>query len=728
TGTGVAVSHDDGRTYAAPAAGPSGPVVAAAVSRADAATLLVLTAAPGGTSAVWRSTDGGARFLPAGAVPAGAAAVAFDAWSAGTVWLAAPEGAGAGVWQSTDSGTTWRLVSGGAAYDVDVARRAASGLVVVARADGLWRTTDGAATWSRTATPALSAARVDSGGPGALALAGGVPVRVAERGRPAAVTAGLPRGCAASALAADAALPTTFVLRCGDGWYATVSDAAPDAADGGTPGPGLPGGAVRALRRLRQLRVPRADGASSGSLAFDGRALYYAGDFHGGATGVHRMSPVDGRDLGTLRPAVAPKFLTYDAASDHLYVDDGRAMWRADGRTGRAALAFPATFGYQWSWDAASRTFLGVNEADPAKDMLTLDATGTVTGRCSLTSAIAVSTPYGTPSAVVAATDGAYVVLEDDATVLRVRRDCTPQATYLARRFSESALENDGMVCDPLTFAPGTALWIRDSQAESVAAYDLPDGYCPFVTRLSVAAPRVRDGERARVCATLRRAGRGEPVPGQPVTLDADGTVLAAPPTDAHGRTCATVRARRSARRPVVRARFAGTAQWTPASATATALVLPRLAARAVARPPVARPPVVPDAGGPGDPMPARVLPPAPPPPPADPAPIPHPQPHPNAQHQPGAQPGAQAGLLPDEERQGAPSVVLADQAGDADEYAMSARPVPVAAFLGGAALVTAAGAAALHLQTSSRPVPLLPGEGRSRRPRRRGHAVRRGR
>lgn len=754
---GIVVSRDDGRTFAAPTPGPAGNAVAAAVSRTAAPTIVVATTA--GTpplppvTTLWHSTDGGTSFTVAGAAPALPAALAFDPGAADALWLAAPaaSGTGAGVWRSPDGGTTWRpALSDLPAYDLDLARRPGGSLVLVGRADGLWRSTTNGSTWTRTPAPALSAVRVDSGGPGAVALSDGRPVRVddpAFPGRTLPLAGGLPPGCPASSLSSDAGLPATFALRCGDAWYVHASAADAGAVDHGTTGPDLPVAGIRGLTQLTRLDLPTDDGIHSGSLAFDGRALYYSGEFRTiGAEApidtVHLMSPHDGRYLGTIDVGHPAKFLTYDSHHDRLYVDDGRSMWRVGSAGGRADPAFPATLTYKWSFDDSTRTFLGTYEGDEDRSMLTLDEAGVVVDRCSLNDAIPVrSLATSAPSAIVAAVGGAYVILEDDTTLLRVRRDCTLEATYLTKTISESPVENDQMVCDPLTFAPATALWIRDGDLKQVVAYALPEGFCPFHATLAVSAPpAVTDGGPARVCAALRRTGRGDPISGQPVTLDVDGVLLPAPPTDARGRTCATTRlgvsppgttaargaarsttAGRGGRAVPVRARFAGSPQWTPASAAASTTVLPLLALPRVPN----VPPALPHEGS--DPAPGRAGPLAPPNPPADPAHIPQPQSQPQAQQNPGQQPGTQAGLAPDDEK--SPSLVVAEERGD-ETFAMSRRdagPDPAVVLLG-AALVTAAAGYALRVQPSAAPGLLRPGRRRPRDQRRRGHAVRRGR
>lgn len=691
TAGGVAVSDDDGRTFAL--ASLPGEVVAAAVTRDGTRAALVATWA-GAVTALWRSADGGASFRPAGTVPVRPVALAYDTWTAGTVWLAAGTG---GVWRSVGGEVAWQPVEKTAAYDLDVAVTPSGSRVAIASSDGMWQSVEGA-PWSRVPAPSLSALRLDDGG--AYAVSGGTPWRVDAAARPA--TAGLPR-CDATALASDRA--GTYVLACGGSFYGLVSGSRVGGGAGGVPGVGR---TVNPLTPLRTLHLPRA-GGSSGSLAFDGHALYFGAD---PARPIELMSPEDGRHLGTVRPGVPAKFFSYDSGRGRLWVDDGTRMWVRSPRDGRTAAAFPSDYGYRLSYDAVHREHLGITETDSSRTLLRLDEHGTVTGQCSLVPALSgVYTPHHDPSAIVATADGAYVVLEDDMTILRVGRDCALRSVNVTRVVSESTLENDQMVCDPLTFAPRTALWIRDSGFDTVSAYDLPDAYCPFVATLSVSAPsRTRAGGVARVCATLVSAARREPIAAQPVTLDVGGVSVATAPTDARGRTCA-VTSLPAPGRARVGARFAGTAQWTPATASASTLV-------AAVTPPGALPPY--DAPTLTDPPAAALaVAPGPPPPPAPagPAHLPQAQSQPNPQHQAGH--GTQAGLAPDEQDE--PQLAYA---GD-DTYAMSRRTDGAAALLllGAGMLTAAATWAARHQQTYG-PARQRAGPGRSRDPRRRGHAV----
>jgi hypothetical protein len=745
TAGGLLVSADDGRTFTAatwlapPAAPPAVPV-AAAVSRAGPATVLVAVPAGPALTALWRSTDGGLTLTPYGTVPAAATALAYDAGSADVVWLAAASGPGAGLWRSPTGGAAWTRVLDGAAYDVDTAPRATGGLVVVARDTGVWSSTDGAATWTHMATAAAATAlRVDNGGPGAVALTGAAPVRATPGRAPAPLATGLPSPCAAAGLAADGALPATFTVRCGAEWYVLVSATDLAGAGGGVrPGGGLTGVPGLPLSMLRTLSLPNPDGTESGSLTFDGRALYYAGAFDGPHPDrVHLMSPVDGRDLGDLVPHVRAKLLAYDSRHDRLFVDDGTAMWRVDPATGTTVLAFPSTYGFQHSYDAATRTFVGVYDGDTGKSLHVVAESGLLKSQCSLTPALdaaATTRPY--PSSVVAATDGAYVVLEDDATIVRVGRDCRLQATYRVPVVSESTLENDELVCDPLTFAPRTALWIRDSGRDKVIAYELPQGYCPFVSTLRLAAPRVvRHDAPAHACATLTGT-RGRALAGQPVSFDVAEVSVAAPPTDARGRTCAALPATIPPGRAPVRARYAGTPQWTPATATAVTTVL--AAPRTHREPPVAG--SVAAVVAPAGLAAPAADPPGPPNAPAEPVPGQQPQAQANGQQHPAQQPGVQAGVAPGEDDK--PALVLAGaederRESSAGSYAMSyATPrgaasrdaTAAAVVLAGAAAITAAGAWGVRHQQSSAPAWVRAGRGRPRTAGRRGHAVRGGR
>lgn len=716
------VSRDDGRTFRAAGGVPVvGTPVAIAVSP-DAASLLVATVAAGVTT-LWRGTGDGANLAPYDTVPAPATALAYDPWSPGVLWLSATGPTG-GVWTSTDGGGTWTQSLAADARDLDVAARPAGSLVVAATATGVWWRSTDAPAWTRSTTVDAAAVRVDGTGTAVVAVSGRRPVRVAGAGA-APFGTGLPSGCAASALAADAAAPRTFTLRCGDGWYALVSAAG--AAGAGDVRRPPADAAATPLTVLRRLALPKPDGAASGSLAFDGHALYYAGGYAPGHVDpVHLMSPVDGRDFGTLQVGGTTKFLGYDSRHDRLSVDDEARMWWFDLRTRRRRPAFAPTYTYQNSFDAATRTFVGVFDGDDAQTMRTLDEHGRLRATCTIPSdrplteyPSTVMAPT-TPSAVAAAPDGAYVVLEDDRTIVRLSRGCVPQARYAVHKFSESELENDQLACDAFTFAPRTALWIRDSGLDTVTAYDLPGGYCPFVSALRVTVPRLVAGASGRACATLRGAGRGDPVAGAAVSFDLAGVLLAAPPTDSAGRSCVRVTAPAQGAVPL-RARFAGTPRWTPASDTAAVLASAPVVPRRVR---VRTAPGI-DAARPAAALVAAALPVAPPN--APPEPLPGHQPQPNAQPQqhPDPQPGAQAGFAP--EPDAAPDLVLAEE-GEAT-YAMSAPADPHAvALLLGAALLTAAAGAAARSHLTPEPAVSRAGRGRPRGPRRRGHAVRRGR
>ncbi|MCA1824070.1 MAG: hypothetical protein ABR520_01090, partial [Mycobacteriales bacterium] len=78
--------------------------------------------------------------------------------------------------------------------------------------------------------------------------------------------------------------------------------------------------APKPLKKLRTLELAHRDSSESGTLAFDGRAVYYAPLNQGGGARsvVHRMSPVTGRDLGDLDIDVPGLFsLNYDARRHH---------------------------------------------------------------------------------------------------------------------------------------------------------------------------------------------------------------------------------------------------------------------------------------------------------------------------------------------------------------------------------------------------------------------------
>jgi hypothetical protein len=184
----------------------------------------------------------------------------------------------------------------------------------------------------------------------------------------------------------------------------------------------------------------------------------------------------------------------------------------------------------------------------------------------------------GGPSAFVPAGTGVgYVQTEDDLNVFRIdTASCTLLSGFSHRLYSESSDENDQMACDSLTFTSGDAgssvLWLRDAQPDTISAYPVPQGYCPFPTSLAyTGTPAAVAGSTAELCADLsaQRAGQRHPLGDELVHFSVDGRVAGAAPTDALGRSCvATTAPPAGVHR--VHATFAGTRAYAPSDADGT--------------------------------------------------------------------------------------------------------------------------------------------------------------
>jgi hypothetical protein len=194
-------------------------------------------------------------------------------------------------------------------------------------------------------------------------------------------------------------------------------------------------------------------------------------------------------------------------------------------------------------------------------------------------------------SAVVAGDGYLYVGWEDDATVYKISEtDCSIVGGFSYPYNGENALEEEQIACDPLTL--GTpVLWIRNSGvtadvarsspsagANEVAAYPVPDAYCPFPTRLSYSGPTiVKPGAPVELCFTLNAALAGEwqPLNGQPITVAMAGHPVGQPVTDSSGRACLATNATVTPGAVTVQGNFVGTNAYLPSGAEGTLLVLP---------------------------------------------------------------------------------------------------------------------------------------------------------
>jgi hypothetical protein len=190
---------------------------------------------------------------------------------------------------------------------------------------------------------------------------------------------------------------------------------------------------------------------------------------------------------------------------------------------------------------------------------------------------------------VFGARDIIYVQMEfNNTTVVRVdTANCRVLDSFTHRDFNEAdPNEDDQMACDALTFGegsplvqPGTGtsvLWIRDAVANTVAAYAIPDGNCPFPTRLAVdGTPPAQVTTAVTVCATLTSVTTGLPrtVAGVPLQFTLAGAPIGTGVTKDDGQACAPATAPSHAGAAPITAVFAGTAAHMASSGTGSLLV-----------------------------------------------------------------------------------------------------------------------------------------------------------
>jgi hypothetical protein len=205
-----------------------------------------------------------------------------------------------------------------------------------------------------------------------------------------------------------------------------------------------------------------------------------------------------------------------------------------------------------------------------------------------------ITADYGNSTWVVGSQNVLYVQLEDDTHVVRVdSTNCRTIGGFQHERYTEGADENDQMACDPITFGEGSPLaqsnptsviWIRNVHSpdvndqkqgihvkgNTVAAYPIPDGYCPFPTTLTMdKGLSARVGDVVTLCAALKGATAGQPTPlaGQTIKFTIGSTVVGTAQTDATGRACVTVAVPPNAGGFQIGAFFSGTQAYLPATA-----------------------------------------------------------------------------------------------------------------------------------------------------------------
>jgi hypothetical protein len=474
-----------------------------------------------------------------------------------------------------------------------------------------------------------------------------------------------------------------------------------------TPAAGAPSGVpVYTMTVLRSLPLPGVDHAS-GSIAFDGRSLYYGPAPARGAgperTVFRRVDASTGRELAAvvmplrgvtalhldLRRGTFLAQVFVPAVAGTLPTDKGTpasaAMYEVDLRRGVVTplFALDPQLGAspRIGYDATTGHFvIGTNEDNK---LAIRDRRGRLLSSCTLPMG---QGGRGIASLVSAGNGDVFVQVEDDETVLHVDEACQLHDIGSHPIYSEAFAENDQLACDTVTFRR-PAIWLRDirsGSADGATAYAVPDGYCPLPTRTVLAATSpVVVGQSTSVCATVSLAAAATPLRGLPIQLRIGGTSVAIGRTDSRGRACAPWRPTVAGAFPA-QVRFAGDVSYLASSATGQVRGLPG------ALPPNVAPPQK-SAAAPG---PAN----APPP-----APAPHTQPVPQAQPQPQPQPQPQGAP------QGQPMAVAVPQAqpqvqvqtqshGQAHrERAMTRRPsIGEQQLAGGALLLGLVGALAM--------------------------------
>jgi photosystem II stability/assembly factor-like uncharacterized protein len=150
-GTGVYVSGDNGRTWAASNRGLEGTrlnVMSVAVHPRDARVAYIGLLGDG----VYMTADGGANWTPArqGLLATDIRALAIDPFTPTTIYAGAERG---GVWRSKDAGTTWKQASNGVPAEASVRSLVAdathAGVVYACDlSSGVYRSTDGGTSWA----------------------------------------------------------------------------------------------------------------------------------------------------------------------------------------------------------------------------------------------------------------------------------------------------------------------------------------------------------------------------------------------------------------------------------------------------------------------------------------------------------------------------------------------------------------------------------------------------
>lgn len=750
---GLFVTRDYGMTFEPVQDFRGRGVTALAAAPNDPQTLYassVLSSTPS-AALMYKSTDFGRSWAPLpGSLPVGATRIAVDARSAGIVWANGGEGPTAGVWLSADGGATFIQARPDVALDLDAAPIAGGGdRVDIATPQGLIRTRDDGNTF-RVVGPRrpITALTHETFAPAAImAIVAAIPSRSAFGGAMFKnITAGLPpmNGCDVTDLTRDAEFPSYFLLSvtgCSSaGHYLYRSDGRDlmNVTDIGGEGVGGPVPVGRPLPRttmqvLREISLPVPGDGSSGSIAFDGRWLYYTNN---DKPNIIIEMDTRGRLVDTIGLPFGTQIttLTYDPIREVLWavVNEAKGqfdaalpgVYRIDPEDGSFRRAFTSPLDAETSLSIDPTLGFFRSFRHHAYEVYKINLRGAIVGRCSVPGDpvdpnLSTSPDRGHPESTapgiasgVATGDGnMYLQMEDDRTIFNVSGDCEILNVMEHRTFAESTrgnsgLENDQMACDTVTF--GTpAIWIRDSAPRTVVAYAVPDGYCPIQSRIGL-TPRslvTNAGEKIDVCAALAGVTRRAriPVAGAEIVFYGATQPIGRTVTDRAGRGCVPFTPdKKQAGSLPMRVKFFGNVSFRPSSGAGSLEV--------VVTPPTKEPPVlrrIPTA-------PLRAIPFVPPlPPPAHfppEAPVQAPGPQSQPQSQPNQQPQAQAqgAVATQEQEEPQFAFVHAARSDTGEQYAMSSvrkgRPDAASSLvLLGASMVAAAfSAASLALARAS--------------------------
>ncbi len=680
--TGLLVSTDGGVTYdRRPAPDPDVVLVAGARTPSGPALYALV---PGGPVGVYRSADSGATWAP---MPGSAVVVEPRVFAAGpagdgTFWLtgSALGGAAGAVFHATADGLVAPIRSGAIGPIVADHYLADMGeTVLVATDDGLLRSSDGGVSWTTLLADRVTDLRTDPGRVNAIvAVHDHLVWRSATNGVQwrSWSADGLPADCEPTGLARTSTLPPAYVVRCGSRAYLRPTSGydlvgtdfyRPD------PPPDLPESTpMPVVGTPIQLS---GENTSDGSIAFDGRILYWSD----GSGSIYRMVTATRQELDPLEVDWSAASLAADPIRQILYVYEPRTgeMRGVDLATGRSRVLFTVDgVGWvaSWSWDWQRDAFYAIEES--GSQIYRLDLTGRGTKVCKAQVQHvdeSAGFKYASAAAYVAIGGGLGLVeSESDEDMIRIDENCHVLARLKHRMYAEAEKENDSIACDGVTFGQ-PVVWLRDAALNVATAYAAPGAYCPVPTTMDVTAPvRVAGGRAVDVCGTLRLRVDGSPIGGQRVALLAHGRRIADATTDGNGRVCGRDESGGAARRVPVEALFLGSSAYLSSSARGTYDVLP--APRPAPRPEIEgvapvwpRPPVA--ALGLAEP---------PPPLQVNPNPVPNPNVNPNAH--PQALPQGAAGYA----RQAEPRPMLARVEGNDEEvvFEMSARDRGAAAAL----------------------------------------------